>query len=116
MTDRVQGPNASWDLLKERSPAIPTLRAVSKHLERQVKPLWHGVSHVDPSKNNDINRLEDSYVSSKVHVAEPGRTERTRADIAKDIVTEGAIRLGTKGTIERWWKKKDLLRATMETW
>ena len=116
MTDRVQGPNASWEVLKVRSPAILTLRAVSKHLKQQVRSLWRGVSHTDPSKAKDINQLEDSYVSSNIHIAEPGRTVRTRADVAKDIVTEGAIRLGTKETIERWWKKRDLLRATTEAW
>jgi hypothetical protein len=36
-----------------------------------------------------------NYFWLKVHEAKPGQTEQTKADIAKDIVTEGAIKLGT---------------------
>ena len=87
-----------------------------KHLECQVRSLHHGVSHSTPSKNEDVQLLENAYTSFNIHTAEPEQTEQTGSDIVKDIVTEGAIKLGTKDTIERWWKRRDLVRATTETW
>ncbi|KAF9236815.1 hypothetical protein BU15DRAFT_88956 [Melanogaster broomeanus] len=87
-----------------------------KHLETQFRSLWRGVSHTDPSKERDVQRLEESYISSNVHSEEEGRTLRTKTDEVKDIVTSGAVTLGTKKTIAHWWQRRDLVRATTEMW
>jgi hypothetical protein len=92
------------------------LQGVRKHFERQLSSLWRGGSHTDPSKEQDLKRLEESYLSSNVHTEEHGRTSRTGADMVKDIVSQGAVRLGTKDTIARWWKRRDFVQATTETW
>lgn len=105
ITDRVQGPNASWDILKDRSPAIPTLHAVQKHLEHQIRSLCRGSSHSDLSHAKDVSRLKDAYISSNIHVEEQGRAVRTKTDIVQDIITHGAVGLATKNTIAQWWAK-----------
>ncbi|KAH7925761.1 hypothetical protein BV22DRAFT_1160019 [Leucogyrophana mollusca] len=96
VTHRVQGPNMSWKLIKDISPAIPVLHAVQKHMEKQ----W----------------LENSYTSAGVHVHEQGRRVRAKADEVTDIVTSGGIKLFSKKTMEKWWHNRNFTRATTEVW
>lgn len=92
------------------------LQAVRKHMEQQIRSLQRGKSHTNPSKEKDIERLEDSYQTSEVHSEQKGRKMRHASDIITDIVSQGANKLFTGKVIERWWEQRDLLWATTEEW
>ncbi|KAH7910892.1 hypothetical protein BJ138DRAFT_1187476 [Hygrophoropsis aurantiaca] len=116
VTHRTQGPNASWDLMKKISPTIPTLRAVRKHMEKQIKTLRRGASHTDPSAAMDIDRLDDAYMASSVHVQVDGRKAKSKADEVVDVVSNGALYLLTKKTMKKWWNNRDFRRSFKEDW
>ncbi|KAH7921009.1 hypothetical protein BV22DRAFT_1132613 [Leucogyrophana mollusca] len=116
VTHRTQGPNASWDLMKKISPVIPTFRAVRKHMESQIKTLRRGTSHTDPSKERDVDRLEDAYTASHVHVQTNGRQFKSKADEVVDVVSNGALYLLTKKTLKKWWNNRDFKRSMKEDW
>ncbi|KAF8431619.1 hypothetical protein L210DRAFT_3415728 [Boletus edulis BED1] len=116
VTHQVQGPNASWDLMKRISPAIPTLVRVRKHMERQIQTLRRGSFHTDPAKTKDIERLEGVYRTSEIHVQQDGRRARAKADRVDDIVSLGAAHLFSRKTMQRWWEHRDFARSTLELW
>ncbi|KAH7890497.1 hypothetical protein F5I97DRAFT_1933786 [Phlebopus sp. FC_14] len=72
------GPNAPWDDMKRTKPAIPTLHAVHKYLERQIYTLQCGSSHTDPSQEHDLQTLDNVYQSSDIHA-------RGKSDQVTDI-------------------------------
>ncbi|KAI9571880.1 hypothetical protein HD554DRAFT_2203154 [Boletus coccyginus] len=88
-----------------KGPAISTLYAVQKHLKHQIRSLYCGSSHGDPSHAKDVSQLEDAYISSNIHIEEQGCAVHTEVDIVQDIITHGAVGLATKNTIAQWWMK-----------
>lgn len=116
VTHQVQGPNASWDLMKRISPAIPTLMCVRKHMEQQLWTLRRGASHTDPAKTKDIQRLEGIYQTSEIHVQKDGRHARAKADHVEDIVSLGAAHLFSQKTLQWWWNHCSFARSTSELW
>lgn len=76
------------------------LQAIRKHMERQVSSIHRGKSHTEPSKEKDIQLLENSYRSSQVHNEQQGRTLRHRSDVVVDLISEGAAKLTIKKTLE----------------
>ncbi|KIK78211.1 hypothetical protein PAXRUDRAFT_81112, partial [Paxillus rubicundulus Ve08.2h10] len=116
VTHQVQGPNASWDLMKRISPAIPTLVRVRKHMERQIQTLQRGSSHTDPAKRKDIERLEGVYRTSEIHMQEDGCHARGKADHVEDVVSLGAAHLFSRKTMQRWWEHRNFAHSTLEVW
>ena len=84
--------------MKSRSPAIPMMQAVRKHMENQVRTLRHRKSHCDPSKHKDVCRLENSYKTSEVHSEQQGRKLQNKSDIVEDFVMKGAVTSALKYT------------------
>lgn len=77
--------------MKKVSPAIPTFTAIRKHAEAQVKSLNCGISHMEPSKERDLSILDQSYMTSAVHILQEGRRVQTAADRVVDVVSNGLI-------------------------
>ena len=116
VTHQVQGPNASWGLMKCISPAIPTLIRVCKHMERQIQMLQRGSFHTDPEKSKDIEQLEGIYHTSEIHVQQDGRHARVKADCVEDVVSLGAAHLFSRKTMQWWWEHRNFARSTLELW
>ena len=72
VTFHVIGPFATWDHIGKISPAIPSLEAVRRHMEKQVRTVYRGSSHTSPSHEKDVKTLGDAYVASRVHEFVPG--------------------------------------------
>ncbi|KAI6140218.1 hypothetical protein BKA82DRAFT_4331999 [Pisolithus tinctorius] len=109
VTHQVQGPNASWDLMKCISPAI-------QHLRKSMQTLRRGSTHTDPAKKKDIEKLEGVYHTSEIHVQKDGRHARAKADHVEDIVSLGAAHLFSWKTMQRWWEHQNFARSTLELW
>ncbi|EGO02645.1 hypothetical protein SERLA73DRAFT_150313 [Serpula lacrymans var. lacrymans S7.3] len=116
VTFGTRGLNASWALMKKTSPAIPTLRAVRKHTELQIRTLRRGLHHSDPLKEKDIEILHNAYIASNIHTYQDGREVKTKADGTMDVVTKGSLNILTKGTLARWWNNRSYVRAPQEIW
>ncbi|EIW75949.1 hypothetical protein CONPUDRAFT_76987 [Coniophora puteana RWD-64-598 SS2] len=116
VTYSMQGPNASWEGLDKIGPAVATLGTVRKHLEKQIRTLRRGVAHTAPSKNADVQRLKNTYKSSKVNERQNGRMGLTESDWVVDVVSEGAIHLFRRQTMSKWWAKRNRRRKTTELW
>ena len=107
---RVIGPFATWDAIGRISPAIPSLEAVRRHMEKQVRTVYRGSSHTNPSHEKDVRTLEDAYMASHVHEYIPSRRIERKNDIALDFVQKGTQNL--RKTIEQWWEQRTFARAT----
>ncbi|KAJ2991050.1 hypothetical protein NUW54_g8300 [Trametes sanguinea] len=113
VTYRPKGPNASWDLMKARAPAIPTLRAIDEHLTRQFKTLHRGTSHTTPSKEADVRLLHEFYKTSKLHEYQPGREA---VDAVKEVVSEG-FQIAANRIIPKWLARRNVyVRSSEQDW
>ncbi|KAG1724660.1 hypothetical protein EDB19DRAFT_1644419 [Suillus lakei] len=111
------GPGATWTYLHKISPAIPTLRALQRHMESEFKTITRGTYHGIPDKEADITKLTDQYIKSNLHVYEPGRQiKATARNKAEDFVTMGAIDIEHLGTFDNWWRNRAYKRSTDEEW
>ncbi|EMD36367.1 hypothetical protein CERSUDRAFT_95685 [Gelatoporia subvermispora B] len=66
-TFATSGPYMSWDYIGKTSASIPTQRKVIDHVEADINHFRRGKSHTSPSKEADINKLQQSYQASKLH-------------------------------------------------
>lgn len=113
VTYRPRGPNSSWELMKARAPAIPTLRAIDQHLTRLFGTLYRGTRHTVPSKEADVQLLADFYANARVHVYVPGRDAE---DAVKEVVSEG-INLASTTLIAKWLTRREVyMRSTTQRW
>ncbi|KAJ8481719.1 hypothetical protein ONZ51_g5810 [Trametes cubensis] len=117
VTYRPKGPNAGWDLMKARAPAIPVLRAVDEEIARQFRTTYRGTSHTTPSKEADIKHLIDLFTESKLHVYCPGRVvPKTSADHVKEFVSDG-VTIAARNIIPKWLERRAVYdHATSQTW
>ncbi|KAI0630349.1 hypothetical protein C8Q77DRAFT_1219914 [Trametes polyzona] len=88
VTYRPKGPNSTWGLMKARAPAIPTLRALDGHITDQFRTVYRGVSHTSPSKEADVQHLDEFYQKARVHEYNAGRDAE---DTVKEVVAEGYL-------------------------
>ncbi|KAJ6586278.1 hypothetical protein DFH09DRAFT_910806 [Mycena vulgaris] len=109
-----QGPGATMDYMGKISPAIPALREVQRHMEKQFKTTARGARHGVPDKEQDVANLTAHYAESKIHTWEAGRELKMAR--SPDYVTEGAFNLERLNTIEFWMKRRTHGRATGEDW
>ncbi|KAI0371405.1 hypothetical protein BV20DRAFT_942425 [Pilatotrama ljubarskyi] len=112
VTYRPKGPNASWDLMKARAPAIPLLRAVDEEITRQFRSIYRGTRHTNPSKDADVKHLEDFYEAAEVHEYQPGRTvTKGSADDFKEFVSEG-FNVAARTILPKWWQRRIIYEHT----
>ncbi len=116
VTYRPRGPNQSWDLMKERAPAIPTLRVLDEDMSRQFRTIYRGTSHTSPSKDADVQHLDEHYKQARIHVYTPGRLVTNTADKVKEFVSDGYYTAYTK-TIPKWVARRaPYERNTSQVW
>ncbi|KAI0054416.1 hypothetical protein BV25DRAFT_1922704 [Artomyces pyxidatus] len=115
VTYRSQGPNAGWDLLYKRGPAIPKVRMVRAHFERLFPSLKRGESHTSPQKETDVDKLEQIYTEAKVHIFKKGRKAAVERDVVKDTVTDG-WKYATTKLMPKWASRRVYPRAKGNLW
>ncbi|KAK7021716.1 hypothetical protein R3P38DRAFT_2417227, partial [Favolaschia claudopus] len=103
-----------WNTWGKISAAIPTLRKVQRHMEKQFRTNTRGARHGVPDKEKDVSKLTDHYVASKLYTFTPGRELKTAR--SPDYVTEGADNLERLNTIAEWFKRRTHARETGEDW
>lgn len=107
------GPGANMDYIKKISPAIPTLRKVQRHMEKQFKTVARGARHGAPDKEADVSMLTEQYMKSKLHTHCNGRSVTQRS---ADVINLGAENPERLGTMEKWWGLRSHARSTLEDW
>ncbi|KAJ7259072.1 hypothetical protein C8J57DRAFT_1073506, partial [Mycena rebaudengoi] len=110
---RSMGPGATMAYVKKVSPAIPTLRKVQRHMEKQFKTVARGTRHGIPDKEKDIAKLMAQYIKSKLHLYCKGRSVTQKSP---DVINIGAEDLERQNTIEDWWGRRSHPRSTLEEW
>ncbi|KAI0056259.1 hypothetical protein BV25DRAFT_1872872 [Artomyces pyxidatus] len=114
VTYRSQGPNAGWDLLFKRGPAIPKIRMVRAHFEHLFPSLKRGISHTSPQKEKDVEKLEQIYTEAKVHVYKKGRKAGPKDGVV-DTITDGWVYVTTK-MLKKWASRRIYPRTKTEIW
>lgn len=76
----------------------------------QVRTVYRGSSHSDPSHEKDVKTLEDAYIASQVHEYVAGRCIAGKNDVASDFIEKGTQNI--RKTIKRWWEQRTFPRAT----
>ncbi|KAI0349173.1 hypothetical protein OH77DRAFT_1525873 [Trametes cingulata] len=95
VTYRPKGPNASWQLMKARVPAIP-------------RP-----AHTSPSKEADVQRLYEFYKQAGIHDYVPGRNA---VDDIKEVVSNG-FQVAGSTLLWRWLTRREVYnRTSSQTW
>ncbi|KAJ7440734.1 hypothetical protein FB451DRAFT_1058621 [Mycena latifolia] len=107
---RSMGPGATMDYIKKVSPAIPTLRKVQRHMEKQFKTVARGARHGVPDKEKDIEKLTGQYMKSKLH------TYSSVTEKSPDVINIGAENLERLDTMEDWWGRRSHKRSILEDW
>ncbi|KAJ7715201.1 hypothetical protein B0H16DRAFT_1435173 [Mycena metata] len=110
---RSMGPGATMDYINKISPAIPTLRKVQRHMEKQFKTVARGAHHGTPDKEADVAMLTEHYVKSKLHIHCNGREVTQKS---ADVINLGAENLERLDTMENWFRLRSHKRSTLEDW
>ncbi|TBU21646.1 hypothetical protein BD311DRAFT_782804 [Dichomitus squalens] len=111
-----RGQNQSWDLMKQRAPAIPTLRTLNDDISRQFRTIYRGMGHTTPAKEADIRLLDEHYNHARLHIYTPGRHTTNTADKAKEFVSHGFHVANTK-IIPKWHTRRAAYeRASSQIW
>ncbi|KAK7040683.1 hypothetical protein VNI00_009589 [Paramarasmius palmivorus] len=110
-TYRSEGPNIDWKFLKKLHPAVPTIRAVTEHIEDQFETYTRGKRHTAPKKVKDIQRLVNSY--KELHKLHEGRTLH-KDDRAKDYLLTGADKVLYGGWLDKWHDNRFFVRSTQQ--
>lgn len=116
VTYRSEGPNVKWEYLKKLHPAIYVIRAVTEHIEREFGTKARGQSHTVPSKEKDVDLLQNSYQEAGYHKFSNGRKIARDKDKAKDYTTRGYTHLHTGKVMERWRGLRTFERSRTERW
>ncbi|KAK7023628.1 hypothetical protein VNI00_016590 [Paramarasmius palmivorus] len=110
-TYRSEGPNIDWKFLKKLHPAVPTIRAVTEHIEDQFETYTRGKRHTAPKKEKDVQRLVNSY--KELHKLHEGRTLH-KDDRAKDYLLTGADKVLYGGWLDKWHDNRFFVRSTQQ--
>ncbi|KAJ7923687.1 hypothetical protein B0H13DRAFT_1864673 [Mycena leptocephala] len=103
--------SANMDYIKKISPAIPTLRKVQRHMEKQFKTVARGSRHGTPDKEADVAKLTGQYMKSKLHNYCKGRSITQKSP---DVVNVGAENLERLDTMTNWWSTRSHPRSMLE--
>jgi hypothetical protein len=113
---RSLGPGATMEYITKISPAIPTLRKVQRHVEKQFKTNSRGSHHGTPDKEKDVTFLSAQYTKSQLYRETPGRQIKISGDRAVDVSTTGAVNLERLNTIGDWFDRRSPKRSIDEIW
>ncbi|KAJ6477200.1 hypothetical protein C8R47DRAFT_1178829 [Mycena vitilis] len=105
--------SANMDYIKKISPAIPTLRKVQRHMEKQFRTVARGARHGVPDKEEDVAKLTAIYMASQLHTFCKGRSVTQRSP---DVINLGVENLERLPTIKDWWTRRSNARSTVEDW
>lgn len=112
-TYSLRGPKVDWKYFETVHPVIPVVKAVSTHVETQLRMWSRYTSHTTSRDKEGIALLQRSYISQGIYETRPGRTLHT-ANHAKDFINEGFPKL--QGAMQRWAESRAFDRATNEDW
>ncbi|TBU26765.1 hypothetical protein BD311DRAFT_779457 [Dichomitus squalens] len=116
VTYRPRGPHQSWELMKQRAPAIPTLRVLDDDISRQFRTIYRGTTHTTPAKDADVRLLDEHYNSARLHIYTPGRRTTNTADKVREFVSNGFHIANTK-IIPKWHTRRAAYeRASSQIW
>jgi hypothetical protein len=101
------------DYITKISPAIPTLRKVQRHVEKEFKTSARGARHGSPDKEADVAKLASLYMQSKLHTYCKGRSVTQKSP---DVINLGVDNLERLDTIKDWWGRRSHQRSTLEDW
>ncbi|KAJ7055499.1 hypothetical protein C8F01DRAFT_1258377 [Mycena amicta] len=110
---RTHSPNTTFDYIGSILPAIPSLRKIQRHMEKEFHTLARGSRHTVPNKDADVEMLSSHYHTAKLHKIMPGRAIKHKA--IPDVVSDGSVALES-GTIDGWFKRRTYKRAVREEW
>ncbi|KAI0634114.1 hypothetical protein C8Q77DRAFT_1056061 [Trametes polyzona] len=113
VTYRPRGPNSSWNLMKKRAPAIPTLRAVDQHLTSQFRTMYRGIRHTIPAKEADVEKLRQFYSIAGIHEF---RGPRKATDGVREVVSDG-FQVAANTLMPKWLTKRGVYdRGARQVW
>ena len=113
---RSLGPGGTMEYITKISPAIPTLRKVQRHKEKQFNTNTRGADHGTPDKEKDVTLLSTQYMKSQLYLEIPGRQIKNLGDRAVDVSTAGAVNLERLNTIGDWFDRRSPKRSIEEEW
>jgi hypothetical protein len=97
----VQGPFATWDLIRKLSAAIPSLQKIKDHVESEINHFLCGKSHTSPDIEEDIQNLQAAYRRDSIHKYTLGRILNVK-DKFKNYIAVGTEGVKLMGMISRW--------------
>ena len=86
------------------------------HVEKEFNTLTRGKKHTVPQKEVDVQKLQDSYNASKLHMEIPGRKRFSDKDYEKDYISAGALSFSDGKLRERWISDRMMERSTAQEW
>ncbi|KAL0569336.1 hypothetical protein V5O48_012628 [Marasmius crinis-equi] len=108
--------NKDIKYLKKLHPAIPVIKSVSNHMEREFMTLTRGRKHTVPKKEADVNLLCGVFEESTYHIVTNGRVIKSDQDKAKDFQQLGQQAFVQGGTLENWHNNRSYGRSVQESW
>jgi hypothetical protein len=100
-TFHVHGPNATWSYINKIAPAIPTLCALTAHIEATVNAYRCYSKHSSPKAEQDIQLLADYFFINKFHVAD-SHCNGNNKDVAKDFSSLGSVKLNKPDALKNF--------------
>lgn len=116
VTYRSEGPNIKWDYFKKLHPAIPTIRVVTEHVEKEFGTSTRGTSHTTPKRDKDVATARSSYRESTYHKDTKGRTIKNDGDRAEDYKMMGLQKVHVGDYITNWGDQRTFKRSRAERW
>lgn len=100
--------------MEQRSPAIPTLRAIDDYMNKTFPTIYRGEHHSTPSAEKDIMKLEQQYTSEQLYYSQ-GRKVGL-GDKVKDFVELGVTN-ADRHVLPRWKERRAMYRyETSQSW
>lgn len=114
VTLRPGGPYGSWEVMQQRSPAIPTLRTLGVHIEAEFPTVSRGVKHSAPSKDQDVKLLQQHYALSGIYANKQRILESD--DNTTDYLMKG-FDDGARKVLPGWVERRNAyMHASRQTW
>ncbi len=116
VTYRSDGPNIKWDYLKKLHPAIPVIRTLADHMEKEFGTVAWGKRHTIPKKDSDVLELMEFFESSGYHTYKKNRKIKSDRDRASDYIERGGVKLSRGPILAVWNQNRCFVRSTEEDW
>ncbi|KAI0074983.1 hypothetical protein K474DRAFT_1600590 [Panus rudis PR-1116 ss-1] len=109
------GAYATWENIGAMSASIPCQQRVKDHIVQQLNHFSRGKTHTSPAHEPDVQRLQATYETGRIHKMTPGRRLDGTA-IAKDFVGIGSATKKLVKAVEKWVKNRTSTYADVENW